>query len=115
MTTIRRVVSAARPTVNTFFETLSTVLTNIVDTILGKSSEGFPLAHQVAAIAGRQLQRRPARQPVGLRQHQTEPAKVTHNGVNALGDNHIRYPASRRTVRNFASTDAVSLSAVRPR
>ena len=40
MTIIRRVVSAARPTVNTFFETLSTKLTNIVDTILGKSSEG---------------------------------------------------------------------------
>ena len=40
MTIIRRVVSAARPTVNTFFETLSTGLTNIVDTILGKSSKG---------------------------------------------------------------------------
>ena len=40
MTLIRRVVSAARPTVNTFFETLSTELTNTVDTILGKSSEG---------------------------------------------------------------------------
>jgi hypothetical protein len=40
MTTIRRVVSAARPTVNTFFEALSTELTNTVDTILGKSSEG---------------------------------------------------------------------------
>ena len=40
MTIIRRVVSAARPTVNTFFETLSTGLTNSVDTILGKSSKG---------------------------------------------------------------------------
>ena len=40
MTIIRRMVSAARPTVNTFFETLSTGLTNTVDTILGKSSEG---------------------------------------------------------------------------
>ena len=40
MTIIRRVVSAARPTVNTFFETLSTELTNTVDIILGKSSEG---------------------------------------------------------------------------
>ena len=39
MTIIRRVVSAARPPVNTFFETLSTRLTNIVDTILGKSSQ----------------------------------------------------------------------------
>ena len=40
MTIIRRVVSAARPTVDTFFETLSTGLTNTVDTILGKSGEG---------------------------------------------------------------------------
>ena len=40
MTIIRRVVFAARPTVNTFFDTLSTQLTNTVDTILGKSSEG---------------------------------------------------------------------------
>ena len=32
MTIIRRVVSAARPTVNTSFETLSTELTNTVDT-----------------------------------------------------------------------------------
>ena len=39
MTIIRRVVSAARATVDTFLETLSTVLTNIVDTIwVGSSS-----------------------------------------------------------------------------
>jgi hypothetical protein len=38
MTIIRRVVSAARPPVNTSFETLSTALTNIVDTFWGKSS-----------------------------------------------------------------------------
>ena len=38
MTIIRRVVSAARPTVDTFFDTLSTELTNAVDTILRKSS-----------------------------------------------------------------------------
>ena len=40
MTIIRRVVFAARPTVNTLFGSLSTPLTNTVDTMLGKSSEG---------------------------------------------------------------------------
>ena len=49
MTIIRRVVSAARPTVDTLFETLSTELTNTVDTFLGKLSsyagrrKGVPL------------------------------------------------------------------------